>query len=63
MSASTRLSVDLPNRKPVTVVLVELPDGRIISRTADELPALELEEQAAVAAALGLPAPPASSGS
>lgn len=36
----------------MTVAIVELPDGRLVARTADELDTLPIDEQAAVAAAL-----------
>lgn len=58
MSPRKPLSVSLPNKRDVQVAVVELPDGRIIARTVDELETLELEDQTRIAAELGLPAPP-----
>ena len=37
MSVVERFAVPLPNRQPVDVVILELSDGRVIARTADEL--------------------------
>jgi len=37
MSVGARFPVLLPNRKPVDIVVVELEDGRIVTRSAGEL--------------------------
>ncbi len=47
MPPATVLSFVPVNRKPVDVYLVELPDGRIVSRTAEELEHASNEERIA----------------
>jgi len=37
MSVVERFAAPLPSRQPVDVVVLELKDGRVIARTADEL--------------------------
>jgi len=48
MSPGKRLTVDLPGRKSVPIIVSVLPDGRTIARTIEELETLTPEEQAAL---------------
>ncbi len=57
MSPSKILHAPLLRRPPVKIALVELPDGRVVARTLDELETLPLEDQAAIAEALGVDVP------
>ncbi len=51
MSPAERFNVQLPTRTRVDVYLIQLPDGRVVSRTAAELETAPEEERLAA----GLP--------